>query len=544
VELQGIVAEVHKTGIKLVTRVGRIEMDFGSRSRETWRHLEDALVRVRGCVFAVYDPATRLAVSGKIRFVHPSITVDEYPPADRFAVAARRVAALRSYDPQPNAFFQWVKVSGQIVHAHNGLYCLMEGGNGLRFFPKKETLLPAGALVEVVGLPDLSGPSPALREAVVRVERQSRLPEAAVLTGTNLLSGSHDATLVQVESLLLNVSREGRDQVLEVRTGSHVHRARLQAGLGRLKAPPVGSRLGLTGVYLGKGGNWALGQDVEGFDLVLNSPADVTVLARPSWWTPQRLLGLVGSLGAVLLLALGWIRVLRRQVEERTRQLAQQIQARQREEQQRALEQERTRLARDLHDDLGGGLTEISMLGSLANDRVLAPDRKAGYLQQMTEKARQLVSALDEIVWAVNPQYDSVSSLAGYYALYAQRFLGLASLRCRLEIPDALPDWRLDSTVRHSLFLAFKEALNNIVRHAQASEVCLRIRVEGDELIIAVSDNGRGLQPGAAMETGMDGLSNMRARLAALGGRCEIEGAPARGTTVLFEVRLSKENHD
>ena len=543
VELEGLVTEVHETGVKLLTRVGRIEMDFGGKSREEWRRFEDARVRIKGCVFAVYDPATRLAISGKIRFIQPALTVDEFPPADPFVIPLKRVAALRSFDPQASAFRR-VKVSGQVIHAHNGLYCLMDATNGLRFFPKQEVTVPAGALVEVVGISDLSGPSPALREAQVRIGSAQELPAANALAGTNLLNGTHDATLVRVESLLLNLSREAGDQVLELRTGPYVHKARLNTNLGLVGPIPLGSRLALTGVYLGRGGNWAAGQDIESFDLALNSPTDITVLEKPSWWTSQRLLGLAGTLAAVLLLAVGWIRVLRRQVEERTEQLAQQIQARQRVEQQRAVEQERTRLARDLHDDLGGGLTEISMLGFLANDRGLGPERKAGYLQQMTEKARQLVTALDEIVWAVNPRYDSLGSLAGYYSLYAQRFLGLASLSCRLEVAETLPDCPLDSKLRHSLFLAFKEALNNVVRHAEASEVRLRIQVEDGELIISVTDNGRGLQPATETAPGMDGLANMRERMSVLGGRCEIRSAPAQGTTVLFGVRLPDDNHD
>ena len=95
------------------------------------------------------------------------------------------------------------------------------------------------------------------------------------------------------------------------------------------------------------------------------------------------------------------------------------------------------------------------------------------------------------------PRYDSLASLAGYYSLYAQRFLSLASLGCHLEVAERLPDCPLDSKVRHSLFLAFKEALNNVVRHAEASEVRLRILVEDEELIVAITDNGRGLQPAA-----------------------------------------------
>lgn len=207
--------------------------------------------------------------------------------------------------------------------------------------------------------------------------------------------------------------------------------------------PPIstGSRLEIKGVYLGKGGNWAAGQDVEDFDLVLSSPADITVLEKPSWWTPRRLLGLVGGPPAgVLLLALGWIRSLRSQVgRTHTPTSRQRIQARQRIEQQRAIEQERTRLAQDLHDDLGGGFDRDQHVGFPGRRPDPDPDRKAGYLQQMTAKARHLVATLNEIVWAVNPRYDSLASLADYYSLYAQRFLGLASLACHLQVAQTLP---------------------------------------------------------------------------------------------------------
>ena len=540
VEVQGLVTDVHDTGVKLLTRVGRIDIESVGNSREQWQPFQDALVRVRGCVLAVYDRVTRVAISGKIRLIHPSIAVDEYPPANPFATSVRGVSSLRAFDSQASPF-QRVKVAGQILHASADLYCLMDGTNGLRFFPKKAVILPVGALVEVVGILDLNGPSPILLEAVVRVMGLAELPEPMVLSGSNLLSGARDNTRVRMESILLNVNRDAGDQVLELRTESQVYRARLCTNQGVVKSIPLGSRLALTGVYQGKGGNWAAGRDIEAFDLVLSSPSDIKVLEQPSWWTPKRLLMLVGSMAAVLFLALGWIRVLHRQVDERTRQLAQQIQARQRVEQQRAVEQERTRLARDLHDDLGGGLTEISMLGFLANDGSIPSERKTGYLQQMTEKARQLVTALDAIVWAVNPRYDSLSSLAAYYSLYAQRFLGLASVQCRLEIADSFPECPLDSTMRHSFFLAFKEALSNVVRHARATEVQLRIKVENDELVVAVADNGCGLQPDATSECGMDGLENMKARMSALGGQCEIQSVPTRGTTVVFRVSLPKE---
>ena len=253
----------------------------------------------------------------------------------------------------------------------------------------------------------------------------------------------------------------------------------------------------------------------------------------------KHLLTVVGLLLSVLLVALVWIKLLRRQVAERTRQLEAQIGERQRVEQQRAVEHERTRMAQDLHDDLGAGLTEVNMLGSLARSSTTTADEKNKYLDQLTGVARRLVTSLDEIVWAVNPRNDSVASLASYFASYAQQFLELAAVNCGLDIAENLPRCPLNSKFRHALLLAFKEALNNIARHAGASEARLQIRVEGEDLVLAVTDNGRGLtarEPGP----GADGLSNMRERITALGGRCDIQSEGQIGTTVQFRVPVPR----
>jgi signal transduction histidine kinase len=122
--------------------------------------------------------------------------------------------------------------------------------------------------------------------------------------------------------------------------------------------------------------------------------------------------------------------------------------------------------------------------------------------------------------------------------LFAQRFLNLAGITCRLEIAELFPDYPLDSRLRHGIFLAFKEALNNVVRHSEATEVGLIIEVARDELMIAVSDNGRGLES-APQAPGNDGLAGMRERIATLGGHCEINSRPGRGTTVEFRLPLT-----
>jgi len=288
----------------------------------------------------------------------------------------------------------------------------------------------------------------------------------------------------------------------------------------------------LTGVYVGQGGNLSLHQPVDSFELLLTAPADIRVLARAPWWNLRRTLTVLTALVVGLLAAVAWIQILRRQVGLRTAQLEQQIQA-------RAIAQERARVAQDLHDELGNGLTEISLLGSLAGQPLTPADQRQEYVVQMTDKARTLVAALDEIVWAVNPRHDSLASVGTYFGLCAQRFLELTGIQCQLEVTGDLPEQSMDPRQRHELLLAFKEALNNVAQHSHATEVRLQIGLEKSELFLVVADNGRGLGPAAnGIAPGMDGLANMRQRLKQAGGRCDITSEPGHGTTIRFFLPL------
>jgi signal transduction histidine kinase len=149
-----------------------------------------------------------------------------------------------------------------------------------------------------------------------------------------------------------------------------------------------------------------------------------------------------------------------------------------------------------------------------------------------------MVTALDEIVWAMNPKHDSLRSLVSYSCLYADRLLKLANLTCQLKGAMDLSDRMMSSVDRHEFFLAFKEAITNVIRHSGATEVRLGFRLVGNRLRLSIADNGRGLaaDPGAR---GGNGLANMRVRLEKMGGRFEIASQPGRGTTVRFYVPLN-----
>jgi len=211
-------------------------------------------------------------------------------------------------------------------------------------------------------------------------------------------------------------------------------------------------------------------------------------------------------------------------------------------EQQNAIERDRARIAKDIHDDLGAGLTQITLLSELA--RRDPPDQAGAHLERISDSARKMTRAMDEIVWAVDPQHDTLNGLMDYISAYTEDFLRTAGIRCRMDLPAELPALRVAAEQRYNLFLAIKEALNNIVKHAQAVEVWLRLRLETEGLTLVVEDNGRGL-PETAVAGGVPerllsghGLPNLERRLVAIGGRCTVHSAPGQGTRVEMSVRL------
>jgi signal transduction histidine kinase len=229
---------------------------------------------------------------------------------------------------------------------------------------------------------------------------------------------------------------------------------------------------------------------------------------------------------------------LQRCVAERTRQLEEEILGRERAERQHLLEAERSRLARDLHDELGTSLTEISLLANVGAGTPPSLEKAGERFRSIADKAVGVVGALDVIVWAVNPATDALQPLADYVSSFAREFLSACGIRCRLKVPIHFPAVTLDSHTRHNLFLAVKESLNNAARHSSAREVEFRMAVVDESLRIVIADDGAGFDastPAAGM-----GLANLGRRLEAIGGECSIESRPGAGTTVTLSLPLSR----
>jgi len=243
---------------------------------------------------------------------------------------------------------------------------------------------------------------------------------------------------------------------------------------------------------------------------------------RTKWFIALVALGFIGALAGVIYLM-------------STAKLKRQLRAARQKE---LIEKERARIARDLHDQLGANLTQVMLLGELAEVDKHLPEEIEQHAQQITETARDTTRALDEIVWAVNPSNDTLEGLANYACKYAQDYFALAGVSFRSELPTNLPAKPILPEVRHNVFLAFKEAVNNVVKHAQATEARVKLQLEADKFILSVSDNGRGLGDLSGKQL-RNGMKNMRKRLADVRGEFEIAPGANGGTVVKLIVPLN-----
>ncbi|HTH48261.1 MAG TPA: two-component regulator propeller domain-containing protein, partial [Candidatus Limnocylindria bacterium] len=207
-----------------------------------------------------------------------------------------------------------------------------------------------------------------------------------------------------------------------------------------------------------------------------------------------------------------------------------------------ALEQERSRIARDLHDDLGANLTGLAMQAEIAGKLLTGPG--AEELQRFAVTTRSLAQRLREVIWAVDPESDTLESLTAFLGQQTDQLLGPTPLRYRFEAPPHLPALRLRAGTRHQLAMSAREAMNNILKYAHANEVKVRIELAEDNLSITIRDDGVGLPSGAVTSSGRsvvggNGLKNIRQRLKSLGGNFRVSNAPGGGTLVRLDVPLA-----
>lgn len=216
----------------------------------------------------------------------------------------------------------------------------------------------------------------------------------------------------------------------------------------------------------------------------------------------------------------------------------------QRQQAQRALAIERTRttIATDLHDEIGAGLSRIAVLSEgLARDRREAGEARAESASEIApthvaEIARRLVDRMSDLVWAINPERDRVFSLAQRMRQFATPLLRARGIALQLRAIDEEHDRALDGDIRRELLLIFQESINNAVKHSECTSINVELTLEGESIVLSVTDNGRGFDTSVHVEG--TGLSSIQKRATRLGGKCDISATPGGGARVRISTPL------
>ena len=282
------------------------------------------------------------------------------------------------------------------------------------------------------------------------------------------------------------------------------------------------------GVYWFRAGTFWPGGQPTGVETSLAIEVVVPWWGRPSTWLAGVVLGAGAAVAVARSIAL-------RRVRRRLGEV----------ERAHGLERERTRIARDLHDEVGAGLTEIAMQNFWVQREMegKAPPATLERIERARQSAVDLVRSVDAIVWAVNPANDTLDRFVPYLTHSFEQFLDAAGVGVRLDVPETLPRMAIEGAVRHSLFLVVREAVNNAVKHAHPSCVALAIRFERGRLGIDIEDDGIGIDPQAVARAASNGssrsgLGNMQRRIEDLRGRCLVTNRVDGGTRVAIEVPL------
>lgn len=207
----------------------------------------------------------------------------------------------------------------------------------------------------------------------------------------------------------------------------------------------------------------------------------------------------------------------------------------------RLLHQERARIAREIHDDIGARMTQLVLHGEVAQNALTTGSETQVQIVQLCEEARELLSTMDEILWAVNPRRDTLRDFTTFVCKYAEEFLKPTQIQCIFEVDSELSAAAFDLPLRRSLLMAIKETLNNAVKHSRATELRLQIHWRSQRLTVVVLDNGQGFDP-AMVKTERNGLTNISQRILELGGSCLVTSQPGQGCRVEFSIPLRRSN--
>jgi signal transduction histidine kinase len=548
VEVRGVVRRVTtRAGPK---STGRIMVDFSTASGtfrailptqtspvKTPVNLVGAAVLVRGVFAGIYNEKRRIVGAHIMVSSLDHIIVEEAGADAAFKLPLLTASSLMQFRPD---MASRVHVSGVVTMFEPGSHLYLRDNTGpLRIETPETTSLRPGDRVEVVGFPTFSDGAPLLLNAFLKRVSGGTTPKPKDITLAQASSGEFDGELVRLEGVLLDRLKAPENVILMLQNGDTVFSAHFAEGAIKTNAPALmlDSWLQISGICLNefryspeprpKPSQWR----PVSFHVVLRGPRDVVLLREPPWWTPQRILWGMALLASTVLVVLVWVGVLRRQVAAQTHVIQQKIQ-------REVLMEERSRIARDLHDTLEQQLALIgvqidSSLARLAVSPALASkslELALAVVRHTHEEARRSVWDLRSVALEQGNLAEALRQLAG----------ADNDTPHQVKVATHGEMRRLTVLVETNLMRIAQEAITNAIKHSGSTRIEVDLDYGVQEVTLRVRDNGRGFDPEKIMpaSSGRFGLLGMRERADKMNAAFSVSSQPGQ-TEIKVTVPLT-----
>jgi len=504
-------------------------------------HWLGAVLRLRGVHGSLFNENRELAGLRVFVAAMEDVTVED-PGVGSFAERPVRPAAqLLRFHGQTSPR---ERVVGVVTHVEPGRGLFLQDDTGPLWVqtPQRDPV-SAGTRVDIVGYPGTSDGQPVLRDGFVRVLGPGIPPAATTVSAGEAFAGRLHGRLVRLRGTVIDRFIQPGNHLLLLNDGGLTFAARLiePDSTRLLDLPERGSLTEVEGVAInefvplsGLAGDDPARHQPVGFQLALRTPADMRVLHPAPYWTAERLQWLAGGVMAVLLLATVWIALLRQQVARQTALIETKV-ARE------TLQEERARLALDLHDTLEQELTGLSLQLDAASDTLPdSPDTARRALHTAQALLKHTRSEARRSIWdlraSVLERGDLVSALREALGQFSG---GSGSPEIVVTSDGSMQ--ALPGRIESNLLRIASEAVTNAVKHAAARRITVHFGFSPEEILLRIEDDGRGFDATAALslDSGHYGLLGMRERAAKLGGQLVFNSAPCCGTRIEIRVKLS-----
>jgi len=489
------------------------EQDFSS-----W---VDSEVLIEGVCGSLYTADRQL--SGILFYVPRLSFIKIEAPAPEVSVSG-----LLRFSPSASTRHR-VRVRGVVTYQQVGRALFIQAqGKGLRVLTEQATTLAIGDVVDVLGFPATGESAPVLEDAAFHRLAHETAPEPIAL---NLDSPweEFDGALVGVHAVLLNREMKADSVRLLLQDGQTVFEVSLIGDRsGReLASLPLNSKVNVVGICLVRsGGLW---HTPESFRLLLRSPQDIVVVAKPSWWNLPHTLWVLAITSGALLIVLAWVVVLGRRVREQMAIIRHRLR-------HGAVLEERNRIARELHDTLEQELSGITMQLDLAADCFeQAPDVAQRALESARQMSRRSMIDARRSVWDLRCQLLESGNLSVAIEQIVAPLVSRSNVEVDLKVQGT--EVRLEGPLEMNLLRISQEAVANAIQHGSVSRIQIELQYQADCVDLVIADNGQGFDVRKTLAAGHFGLLDMHERAQAMGSQLTIESEVGRGTTVSVKVQ-------